>query len=105
RKGASTAGTPVGRPRWLTRIKLPPWSRTYLSVGSAALIRRASEIEPSSPWGTLKSTRTRTFLPLRSRSRTVCLDTFGVLVGVRGEVDQPLTYEPSLAIRSAVRHE
>src|SRR5262249_45286252 len=42
-------------------------------------MRRSSETAPSFVSGTLKSTRTSTLRPLRSRSRIVCLDNAVIL--------------------------
>ena len=58
------------RPRWEKRIARPPCSMMYLIVGRAAVIRLSLVITPSFN-GTLKSTRTRTFLPFKSTSLTV----------------------------------
>ena len=56
-------GLPLGRPRWLARITVAPWSSAYLMVGSDARMRVSSPITPFFS-GTLKSTRTKTRLPL-----------------------------------------
>ena len=61
---------PSGLPRWLAMTGIPPCSRIYLMVGSDALILVSSVIFISSSRGTLKSTRTKTFLPLIARSLT-----------------------------------
>ena len=50
----------------------PFWSRMYVSVGRAAVMRVSSVIFPSLR-GTLKSTRTSTRFFFRSMSRTVFL--------------------------------
>ena len=54
------------------RAILAPCSVRYSIVGSEARMRVSSVILPPSR-GTLKSTRTRTRLPLTSRSLTDCL--------------------------------
>jgi len=56
---------PLGRSKWLIRITLALPSRSALMVGKAARRRVSSLISPSCI-GTLKSTRTRARLPLRS---------------------------------------
>src|SRR5260221_4570904 len=63
---------PSGRPRWLARMTFAPWARRALIVGIAARMRESSVTLPSSS-GTLKSTRTKTRLPVTSASRTVSL--------------------------------
>ena len=69
----SSGSRSFGRPRWDTRIRRAPRSRSSSIVGSAARMRVSSATAPSSS-GTLKSTRTRTRLPLRSpRSRSVLI--------------------------------
>ena len=51
-----------------------PFSSRYRMVGSAATMRLSLVMAPVSlSWGTLKSQRSRTFLPLTSTSRTVFL--------------------------------
>ena len=61
-----------GRPRWDARIVRAPASIRYRIVGSEARIRVSSATFPSFS-GTLKSTRTKTFRPATSTSRTLSL--------------------------------
>ena len=60
-------GLPFGRPRWLASTTVAPCSSAYWIVGSDDWIRVSSPITPFLS-GTLKSTRMKTRLPLRSRS-------------------------------------
>ena len=54
-----------------------PFSSRYRMVGSAATMRLSLVMAPVSlSWGTLKSQRSRTFLPRTSTSRTVFLWVF-----------------------------
>ena len=64
------SGPPLGRPRCDMRISRPSRSSTLLIVGNAWTIRRSSLILPLAI-GTVKSTRSRTRLPLTSMSATV----------------------------------
>src|SRR6187431_386498 len=57
------------------RIGVPPADRIFLIVGKLARIRRSSTMFCWSSIGTLKSTRTRTRLPSRSRSARPSLAT------------------------------
>ena len=66
-------GSPFGLPICEQRITLAPLSIRYLIVGSAPTIRFSSVILPSASSGTLKSQRTKTFLPFTSTSSTVNL--------------------------------
>mmetsp|Transcript_8416 Transcript_8416/g.19661 ORF Transcript_8416/g.19661 Transcript_8416/m.19661 type:complete len:253 (-) Transcript_8416:4-762(-) len=60
---------PSGRPRWDMRITaLAPLSRASLIVGMAPLILWLLVMLPCLSWGTLKSTRMSTLLPLTSTS-------------------------------------
>ena len=66
--------SPLGLPRWEQAMTAAPLSSRYLMVGSAATMRLSLVIAPVSlSWGTLKSQRSRTFLPLTSTSCTVFL--------------------------------
>src|SRR5712671_300713 len=71
---------PSGRPRWLARMTFAPWARRALIVGIAARIRESSVTLPSAS-GTLKSTRTKTRLPVASKSRMVSLSTGSGVAG------------------------
>ena len=63
-----------GLPRWEQAMTAAPWSSRYWMVGRAARMRLSSVIAPVVlSWGTLKSQRRRTFLPLTSMSFTVFL--------------------------------
>src|SRR5262249_46352057 len=67
-------GSPSGWPRWLMRIRAAPAPDSWRSVGRAPTMRRSLLTLPCSSSGTLKSTRTRTRLPVRSpRSSMVFL--------------------------------
>src|SRR5207248_5169992 len=67
------SGPPLGRPRWEARIRRPPFAMARRSVGSVSRMR-VSSVTTASFSGTLKSTRMKTRLPLRSRSLMVSLD-------------------------------
>ena len=67
-----SSGPFLGLPRWLHRITLPPFSISFLMVGSAATMRLSLVMTPSF-MGTLKSQRTSTRLPRTSSSSTVFL--------------------------------
>jgi len=56
---------PFGRPKWESRITLPPLSAISRMVGAARSMRVVSATLPFST-GTLRSTRTSTRLPLTS---------------------------------------
>ena len=59
----ASSGPPLGRPKWASRMTLPPLSEISRMVGSTRSMRVASETLPFS-MGTLRSTRSRTRLPL-----------------------------------------
>src|SRR5215467_13990391 len=61
---------PFGRPKWESRITLPPLSAISRMVGATRSMRVVSATLPSST-GTLRSTRTSTRLPLTSASSRV----------------------------------
>src|SRR5215813_13328892 len=61
---------PFGRPKWESRITLPPLSAISRMVGVMRSMRVASATSPFST-GTLRSTRTSTRLPLTSASSSV----------------------------------
>src|SRR3984957_7463341 len=61
-------GLPLGRPRCEQRMTLALWRSAYSMVGSVSRMRVSSVMMPSLS-GTLKSTRMRTRLSVRSRSR------------------------------------
>src|SRR6478672_4507274 len=62
-------GLPLGRPRCDARISRAPWRRAYSMVGSVSRMRVSSMTPPSSPMGTLKSTRMKMRCPPSGRSR------------------------------------
>ena len=61
----SLGSRPFGRPKCASRMTLPPLSEISVMVGATRSMRVASVTLPFSV-GTLRSTRTRTRLPLRS---------------------------------------
>ena len=64
----------TGLPRWEQAMTAAPWSSRYWMVGRAARMRLSSVMAPVAlSWGTLKSQRSSTFLPLTSMSLTVFL--------------------------------
>ena len=66
----NAGSSPLGRPRWLQTAAIAPVERIRSIVGSAIRIRKSSPTVPSSN-GTLRSDRTRTLDPSRSRSSSV----------------------------------
>src|SRR3546814_9145604 len=56
---------PFGRPKWASSSTIAPWSDSSRIVGIAARIRVSAATAPSDI-GTLRSTRTRTRLPVTS---------------------------------------
>ena len=76
-------GLPLGRPRWLARISAAPWSSAYWMLGSDALMRLSLVISlPPGARGTLKSTRMKTRLFRRSRSRMESVLIFSNIAGM-----------------------
>ncbi len=61
----SFGSNPFGRPKWDSRITLPPLSAISRMVGATRSMRVVSATLPFST-GTLRSTRTSTRLPLTS---------------------------------------
>ena len=86
---------PLGRPRWLIRITFPPASTAALIVGRAALIRLSSVTFCPSSSGTLKSTRIRTRLPLRSSLSTVSFAMTGLLLQIGNDPLRSAAAKPS----------
>merc|ERR1719478_1397980 len=73
-----SSGPSLGRPRWDESRTLAPLSIRYLTVGTDARIRVSSVmVLPSS--GTLRSQRTRTFLPLSSAGERSATDFFAII--------------------------
>ena len=71
------SGPFLGLPRWEQAMTAAPFSSRYWMVGSAATMRLSLVMAPVSlSWGTLKSQRSRAFLPRTSTSRTVFLWVF-----------------------------
>src|SRR5215510_5109100 len=103
-------GPPFGRPRWdASRMRPAPCAIAYLIVGSEARIRVSSLITPPLS-GTLKSTRMKTRLPLRSTSLIVCVTALQSLGGhVDEQVDAaarvaPLVVVPRQHLREVAVH-
>ncbi|CUQ01467.1 Uncharacterised protein [Flavonifractor plautii] len=68
------SGPSLGLPRWEQAITAAFCSSRYWMVGRAATMRLSSVMAPVAlSWGTLKSQRSRTFLPATSISFTVFL--------------------------------
>src|SRR5271170_3643257 len=68
RRLMDSTGLPLGRPRCEQRMTLALWRSAYSMVGRVSRMRVSSVMMPSLR-GTLKSTRMRTRLSVRSRSR------------------------------------
>src|ERR1700761_4171934 len=68
RRLIDATGLPLGRPRCEQRMTLALWRKAYSMVGRVSRMRVSSVMMPSLS-GTLKSTRMRTRLSVRSRSR------------------------------------
>ena len=66
----SLASRPFGRPKWASRMTLPPLSEISVMVGATRSSLVASETRPFS-MGTLRSTRSSTRLPFTSTSSRV----------------------------------
>src|SRR5688500_6012646 len=66
----SLASRPFGRPKWASRMTLPPLSEISVMVGATRSSLVASEMRPFS-MGTLRSTRSSTRLPFTSTSSRV----------------------------------
>src|SRR4051812_24623689 len=93
-------GFPFGRPRWLASTTVAPASSAYRTVGSDARSRVSSPIFPSFT-GTLKSTRMKTRLPLRSTS---LIESFGMgSAGSKGPGLQALFHQHAQQIDAATR--
>ena len=66
----ASSGPPLGRPKWASRMTLPPLSAISSMVGATRSMRVASVTRPFSV-GTLRSTRRSTRLPATSASSSV----------------------------------
>src|SRR6476646_2184045 len=66
----ASSGPPLGRPKWASRMTLPPLSAISTIVGATRSMRVASVTRPFSV-GTLRSTRRSTRLPAKSASSSV----------------------------------
>ena len=64
---------PFGLPRWLIRIALPPSLVILFTVRTIARARVSSVTFPLASCGTLRSTRTKAFLPLKSNESIVIM--------------------------------
>ena len=68
-----SVGPSFGRPKWLIKITLPPSANIFLIVGIVARMRLSSVITYSAFRGTLKSTRTKAFCPLKLCSENLLM--------------------------------
>src|SRR6185503_7495299 len=96
--------SPLGRPKWESSNTIAPRSLSSSTVGSMAR-SLVSSVTDAPSIGTLRSTRTRTRLPVRSFGRSSSILNLAKLSHRSGGVDHPVREAPFVVVPAEDAHQ
>src|SRR6185503_1809298 len=95
---------PLGRPKWESSNTIAPRSLNSSTVGSIAR-SRVSSVTDAPSIGTLRSTRTRTVLPVSSSGRSSRVLNLAKLPHRPGRIDHPVREAPFVVVPADHAHQ